>query len=235
MRPIAVIQNSRDDGPGEFEVFASNHGIPLSIYRLYARDPLPAGLAGLAGLCILGSPASVNDDREEFRAMERLIHEARRERVPVIGHCFGGQMLSKALGGEVGAAHVAEIGWSQITPRADAGAAQWFGSEPFLTFHWHFETFSIPRDAQLLATNPYCFHQAFIVDDLHLAMQFHCEIDETKIEAWLDRDGEKQIASTVSSAVQSAEVIRDQTPRVMASSKRTAAHIYARWAQGLKR
>ncbi len=235
MKPIAVLQNSHNDGPGEFEVFANSHGIPLAIHRLYAQDPLPESIEPFSGLCILGSPRSANDDREEFRTMEKLILQARRDRVPVIGHCFGGQILSKALGGTVSRARTPEIGWSDVMASSIGAASDWFGAERFPMFQWHYETFSIPPGATLLAASEHCAHQAFCVDDILLGTQFHCEVDELKIEAWLDKEGCTEIGSAQSPGVQDPAEIRALVPPLLQASKRTAAAIYTRWALALRR
>ncbi len=230
MKPIAVFQNTHDDGPGQFEVFARERSLPIKIFRLYANDSLPPSLDEFNGLCILGSPRSVNDDLAEFRIMESLILEARRERVPVIGHCFGGQILSKALGGKVSRATHAEIGWSDIR----AHAHTWFGAERFPMFQWHKEIFSVPRDATLLASSEHCPNQAFSVDEIHFGMQFHCEVDQAKIESWLDKQGKSEIAVSPSPGVQTPVEIRRLLPSRLATSKRVAATIYAQWAKALR-
>jgi GMP synthase-like glutamine amidotransferase len=235
MKPIAVFQNTRNDGPGEFETFAKAQALPLAIHRLYAGDALPRSMQSFSGICILGSPKSANDELDEFRQMERLILEARDKRLPVIGHCFGGQILAKALGGEVGPAPVAEIGWSNIRASSNPVAREWFGSERFSTFQWHYETFSVPPGATLLAASEHCAHQAFCMDDIHLGMQFHCEVDETKIEEWLDQTGCTEIASASSPGIQDPEQIRALVPTLLQTSKRTAAAIYTRWAMALRR
>ncbi|MFN0313895.1 MAG: type 1 glutamine amidotransferase [Burkholderiales bacterium] len=235
MKPIAVFQNSRNDGPGEFEAFATAHALPLAIHRLYAGDSLPPSMEFFSGLCILGSPKSANDERAEFRQMERLILEARDKRIPVIGHCFGGQILAKALGGSVGPAPVAEIGWSDVSVSSSPLAREWFGARRFPMFQWHYETFSVPPGATLLAASEHCAHQAFCADDIHLGMQFHCEVDEVKIEEWLDKTGRTEIASASSPGIQDPEKIRALVPTLLQTSKRTAAAIYTRWAAALTR
>lgn len=230
MKPIAVIQNSRNDGPAQFEVFARENALPLQLFRMYEKEALPARIDDFSGLCILGSPRSVNDDFPLFREMENLVRTAREQRIPVIGHCFGGQMLAKALGGRVQQAPTAEIGWSTIK----AHASQWFGAYAFPMFQWHYETFTPPAGTLSLASSTHCDNQAFCVDDIHFGMQFHCEVDEAKIEGWLDAEGRQEIAGAGSPGIQSPEEIRRLLPDLMALSKQVAHHIYSHWARALR-
>lgn len=63
----------------------------------------PEDLSGHDGIVITGSPASVNDDRDWIRRLEDLVREWHARRRPMLGICFGHQLIAKALGGSVGA------------------------------------------------------------------------------------------------------------------------------------
>ena len=92
--------------------------------------------------------------------------------IPVIGHCLGGQLMSKALGGTVGANPVKEIGWRDVTLRGEA-AREWFGDrEGFLSFHWHGETFSLPDGATPLLASDACTPQAWAIGTQEIPAQF---------------------------------------------------------------
>ncbi len=54
---------------------------------------------------------SVNDDLPWIPPVLALIRRAVAADIPVLGHCLGGQLMSKALGGSVGRNAVKEIGW----------------------------------------------------------------------------------------------------------------------------
>jgi len=98
--------------------------------------------------------------------------------VPVLGICFGGQMLAAALGGQVSRAPTPEIGWHTIET-ADPGlidAGPWFLC--------HFDRFTVPAGAAVLATTAHA-NQAFTVGR-SLGVQFHPEVDATVLECWLD-------------------------------------------------
>lgn len=231
MKPIAVIQNSRNDGPALFATFAHESGLPLRLFRRFEGEAPPADMAPYAGLCVLGSPASANDERPAIRQLEALVRDSVARQRPVIGHCFGGQLLARALGGEITRAPHAEIGWSDIEALSD----DWFGELRFPMVQWHYETFSIPPGAELIARGALCAHQAFIAQGLHIGMQFHCEVDAGKLESWLDAQGHEEIAASDSPGVQSPDAIRERARAALHDSARVARNIYRRWARSLQK
>ncbi len=235
---VAVVLNSSSDSAGYFKIFAEAQGIHLREFRVSETRDLPDRINGFAGLCVMGGIMSANDDLPWLRQIEVLIRDAVANKVPVIGHCLGGQLLAKALGGEVRKAVQPEIGWVTTRARAGGKAAEWFGLEEFPIYHWHYDSFSIPAGAEHLATSRYCENQAFAVDGIHLGMQFHCEITDEKIDQWLAEETcQRQIAELSSrhESVQHLAAMRADTTRNLSSSYSTAASIYQRWIAGLKR
>ncbi len=234
MKPVAVLQYYERDGVGFFGQHLHARGVAMRLFELFNGHTAPLSLEAFGGLCLLGGPMSANDDWGPLRDGERLILEAVRRGVPVFGHCLGGQLMSRALGGRVSAAACAEIGWSQIDAQDSALARHWFGQTRFPMFQWHSETFSVPDGASLLATGTHCHHQAFAIGQLHIAVQFHCEIDQSKIESWLKVPESDDIDRFADSpAVHRREVIRTQTTIQLAEGQQAAAHIYDCWLQRL--
>jgi GMP synthase (glutamine-hydrolysing) len=234
VKPVAVLQYYQRDGVGFFGEHLGARGVPIQVFELFNGHTAPASLEGFGGLCLLGGPMSVNDDWGPLRDGERLILEALRGEVPVFGHCLGGQLMSRALGGQVGAAAYAEIGWSQVDAQDDPFARHWFGRTTFPMFQWHSETFTVPAGARLIATGVYCHHQAFAIGNLHIGVQFHCEIDRSKIESWLKVPESADIERFAGSpAVQQPEAIRVATEARLADGQRTSAHMYDRWLERL--
>ena len=70
--------------------------------ELDSGEPVPKKARDYAGLAFMGGPMSVNDPLPWVPQVLEFIREAVRKDVPVIGHCLGGQLMSKALGGSVG-------------------------------------------------------------------------------------------------------------------------------------
>ena len=164
------------------------HYICADLESGIASGPLP-GLDGVDLLIPLGSRWSVYDTENIgtwiYEEIE-LVREADRSGIPVLGVCFGGQLLAAALGGSVGAADREEIGWITIDLEAGPGADQPFEAGPW--FQWHLDVFEPPPDATLLARSP-AGPQAFRLRS-NLALQFHPEVDTAVLEEWMitDRD-----------------------------------------------
>ena len=191
-------------------------------------------LSGISGLCLMGGPMSVNDDLPWIPPLLALIRQAVAADVPVIGHCLGGQLMSKALGGTVGKNPLKEIGWGDVR-MTDADAARpWLGEadQPMLAFHWHGETFSLPAGARRILESAYCANQAYVLNDRHIAMQCHVEMTPELIASWCDH-GAAEIAASDSPGVQSPEAIQADMSARTNRLHQLADKIYSRWIQGL--
>ena len=142
----------------------------------------------MSGLVFLGAPVSVNDSFPWITAELALIEAGLLSGIPVLGICFGGQLISKALGGKVSAAPSMQIGWHRITLAEHA--TDIFGEAvipcSFEAFEWHGDTFSLPQGAVPLFEGDCIQNQGFIFGNC-LALQFHPEITEAMVRAWIDR------------------------------------------------
>lgn len=232
MKPIAIFQHHPDDGPGYFTEFLAKAGLASERFCPADGDALPANLNAFSGLCVLGGPMGANDDLPWLQREVQLIREAIVADLPVIGHCLGGQLLSKALGGVVTRSPAVEIGWSDLTVN-DAQGARWFGGRHAVRlFQWHGDSFSIPPEAMHIVGGAYCANQAFVYGRKHLGMQFHCEIDVAKIKTWLVND-RQELISAVSPAVQDADAMLATLEADVTESQRVADAIYSEWIKGL--
>ncbi len=183
MKPIAIFRHSSGEGPGYFATFLDAHGIPWQLICIDAGVMPPPTVEGFSGLCFMGGPMSVNDDLPWLPPLFALIRAAVAVDLPVIGHCLGGQLISKALGGVVTKNPVKEIGWGEVEA-SDPAAREWLGDiDRFEAFHWHGETFSIPPGATRILKSTYCDNQAFVMGP-HLGMQCHVEMTEAMIRLW---------------------------------------------------
>jgi GMP synthase-like glutamine amidotransferase len=104
---------------------------------------------------------------------------------PVLGICFGGQLIARAMGGSVGRAPNCEIGWKDVwTDRPDlVSSGPWF--------QFHYDRWVLPAGATEIARNPFA-SQAFIINR-SLAVQFHPELIGTALQGWLDWDGRELV------------------------------------------
>ncbi|MBT9569478.1 MAG: type 1 glutamine amidotransferase [Thiobacillus sp.] len=234
MLPVLIFRHSPTEGPGYFATFLERHDIPWRLVRVDAGEPIPTDLNGVSGLCLMGGPMSVNDDLPWITAELALIRQAVANDVPVIGHCLGGQLMARALGGSVGPTPIKEIGWGDIRITDADAARPWLGdsSQPLPSFHWHGETFSIPPGAIRIVESAYCANQAFVVNERHIGMQCHVEMTPEMVRSWCD-SGLAEIDASDSPGVQRPETIQaDMTMRI-AQLHHLADKIYSRWIQGL--
>ena len=164
MRPVAIFRFSPGDEPGRFAHWLDAHARPWRLVSLHDGEPVPEDARAFAGIGMMGGPMSVNDMLPWIGPMERLIREAVDARVPVIGHCLGGQLLAKSLGATVGRARTTEIGWIDVDVVDSPAAREWFGGRGrFTMFEWHYEAFTLPPGAVRVLTNAFNENQAYVV------------------------------------------------------------------------
>jgi GMP synthase-like glutamine amidotransferase len=231
MKPIAIFRHSAGEGPGYFATFLDAHDIPWQLIRIDAGDAPPTTLANYSGLCFMGGPMSVNDDLPWLPPVFDLIRGAVAANVPVIGHCLGGQLISKALGGVITKNTVKELGWGAVET-TDAAVREWLGDlERFEAFHWHGETFSLPAGATRIMRSTWCENQAFVMGP-HLAMQCHVEMTEAMIRLW-NRQWADENAAPGPSVQTPEQMVVDMETR-LARMRIAADRLYTRWISGLK-
>jgi len=125
----------------------------------------------------LGSEFAAFDDSRGFIPREvGLMELALEADVPILGLCFGGQLLARALGGR-GFRATSEIGWLPVRSR-----------DPELVpegpwFQWHFDSFTLPSDATLVAESD-AGPQAFVAGR-SLGLQFHPEVTVDIMDEWV--------------------------------------------------
>jgi GMP synthase-like glutamine amidotransferase len=231
MKPVAIFRHHAGEGPGYFATFLDAHGIPWQLVCIDAGVPPPPTFAEFSGLCFMGGPMSVNDDLPWIPPVLSLIRDAVATGIPVIGHCLGGQLIAKALGGAVTRNHVKELGWGEVTA-TDPAATEWLGDlAGFDAFHWHGETFSIPPGTTRILKSAYCDNQAFVMGP-HLAMQCHVEMTAAMIRLWCRAWTDEQ--ATPGPSVQTPEQMDARLDERLAAMRMAADRLYAHWITGLQ-
>jgi GMP synthase-like glutamine amidotransferase len=234
MKPIAIFRHAPIEGPGYFATYLTRHDIAWRVIKIDDGEAVPDDPRDFSGLVFMGGPMSVNDPLPWIEPVLRLIGASADAGIPTLGHCLGGQLLAKALGGAVTRNAVKEIGWGRVDALEHRLAREWIGASSFSAFHWHGETFSIPPGATRIASSAHCDNQAFVVGG-HLGLQCHVEMTPELIAAWC-RSGAREIERNLkkSPAVQPVEEIQRDLDLRLAELHRVADRIYDRWAAGLK-
>jgi len=192
---VLILKNISSEGPGTIEDFLLQSGIPYAIADLTSGE-FPETSA-YDTLVMMGGPMSVNEscrypyiDREAELAQTFMVQGKK-----VLGICLGAQIMAKALGARVYPGMDKEIGWYDIE-LVDGGVddrrmkllasdEKGTAGKTCRVFHWHGETFEIPRGALRLAQSPLYPNQAFRFGRNAYAFQFHIEVTERMIFEWL--------------------------------------------------
>lgn len=230
MRPVAILQHQLPENAAYLTTWLERHRVDYVIFNAGADEEFPTTIEPYAALAVMGGGMSANDPLLSNRQAEILILQAMRLDRPVIGHCLGGQLMSRALGAAVTASPRPEIGWQPIQYENLDVAREWFGDAPTNTVaHWHYESFGIPAGAVRVATSDACPNQAWVMGP-HLAMQFHIEITETKMQSWVAEDDAKWAESrSLYETVQDKISMLAGLPYHLAQHQSTADSIYKKW------
>lgn len=234
MKPVAIIRHSRTEGPGYFATFLDRHSVPWQLFRIDAGDGLPPCTDDFSGLCLMGGPMSVNDDLPWIPPLLDLIRGMIEADRPVIGHCLGGQLISKALGGVVTLNPEKEIGWGLVTAIETPQTSRWLGNiNQFESFHWHGETFSIPPGGTRILESAACRNQAYVVGEKHLGMQCHIEMTAEMIHDWCQSGADEIADNLTSPTVQMVEQMTEKLASRLAALNHAAGQLYSQWIKGL--
>lgn len=233
MKPVVIFRFAAGEGPGFFADFLSSHQIPYILVKIDEGESLPDSVLQFSGMVLMGGPMSVNDDLPWIMPVLALIQEAYAADIPLLGHCLGGQLISRALGATVARNPLKEIGWGEVAVHDNAVARAWFGEiERFNGFHWHGDTFQLPPDAVPLLASQYCENQGYAIGK-HLALQCHVEMTPEMVANWCEA-GAQELASAMSSpAVQTAETMLENLPLHCFFLNKVATCVYRQWIRGL--
>jgi GMP synthase-like glutamine amidotransferase len=201
---MLIRQHGETGPPGLLGEWLEARGIAYEISdsRVEAL-PDPRQYSAVASLGCRFCPADT--DVPQVAGELRLIEQAVEHDVPVLGLCFGGQVLAKVLGGEIERAPTPELGWRSIdTDEPDAVPAG-----PWLL--WHYERFTTPPGAREVARTKDAT-QAFRYGR-HLGVQFHPESTVDIVAGWARKDAERLHALGIA----------DGTELIVATAERKAA------------
>ena len=150
---------------------------PYEIRNL-VYDPRPVDSHRYARIILMGSEADVGDGRSWMRRETELIREAAEREIPLLGVCFGHQLIAHAFGGSVGRAKQPELGWFAQTPLTDRGLFDKMPDPCFAMCTHMDEVKTIPAGFALAARSDRCTVAGMVHETKPIwTVQFHPEID----------------------------------------------------------
>lgn len=187
MSDVLLIQNTRIEGSGYLGTLLEQDGFHVHSVQV-KTEKIPEQDFSL--VVILGAPESANDDLSYLLEEQKLIQKSVEKNIPVLGICLGSQLIAKTFGARVYRGPKKEIGFYDDL-MLDSNSNLFSGFEnPFTVFHWHGDTFDLPKGAVRLVHSENYQNQAFQIKSA-VGLQFHLEVNEEMINLWLDKTQEK--------------------------------------------
>jgi GMP synthase-like glutamine amidotransferase len=229
MASCLVIQHVEPEKPYEIADALAHAGVEVVTCETFSGKT-PPGLDRFDGLVVMGGPMSaISDHGFPSRGAEiDLLAEALERRVPTLGVCLGAQLLALAAGAKVTRGTAGpEIGWGTVHLSGAAASDSLLTGLPgdLCVLHWHGDTFSLPPGAVNLATSVTYNQQAFRYGTRAWGLQFHLEVDEEAVEAFLHAFGADTFAASTT-----PDAIRANTPDAVAGLRPYQSRILDRFA-----
>jgi GMP synthase (glutamine-hydrolysing) len=172
-----ILQHEAATPPGHMSAWLAEQSAKVEVLRIDEVEP-QARPTDFDLIVSLGSEFAAFDDSIPFVPREvRLFEEAIESGVPILGLCFGGQLLARVLGSRVYRSQHSEIGWLPVR----TNDPDLVGSGPW--FQWHFDVFTAPPGARLIAETDVCV-QAYVAGR-SLGLQFHPEVTPDIMDEWV--------------------------------------------------
>ena len=217
-----ILQHEDPTPPGYVTDWLNAHDAEAETYRI-DREEREVDPTRYDVIVSLGSEFAAFDDTKPFVLREAtLMRRAVDSDVPVLGLCFGGQMLARVLGSDLYRSERSEIGWLPVRT-----------ADPELVpegpwFQWHFDTFTPPPGATVVADTD-VGPQAFVAGR-SLGLQFHPEVTTEIMDEWvrvyrheLDGDGVDP------------DALLEETRRLAAASRENALQLFERYLRDVAR
>lgn len=181
------------ENPGSIKDWAleNNHSITYTYF--FEDNFILPDLKDIDALIIMGGNMNVDEDEiyPWLPKEKELIKATIKAGKKVIGICLGSQLIATALGCKVYPGSEKEIGFFPVQFTDEALSHPFFNhfKNPYHVFHWHSDTFDLQTNAQLIASSAVCQHQAYLIGNYVMGLQFHFEMNEMIIEDMIKHDG----------------------------------------------
>jgi GMP synthase-like glutamine amidotransferase len=199
-----ALSEEMGDYPDMFERLLAGHGFEFRTFRVVEGE-FPADVRACDGWLITGSRHGTYEDHPWIAPLEQFVRDAYAAHVPMVGVCFGHQIIAQAMGGLV---ERHPDGWV-------VGATDYdFDGETRTLNAWHRDQVTrVPDAARVIASNDFCKNAAMIYDDRMFTVQAHPEFRPEFIEGLMKTRGKGLVPDEVMAAAESrlADPLQDKT------------------------
>ena len=234
MAKIYVLQHHPVENLGN--IADALEGAALAWQYVHVNDgqAVPASMKGAGGLVVLGGTMSVYQTERYpwLRDEMRLIEDAVKSNLPVLGVCLGAQILAAALGAKVDRnPNGKEIGWHPIRLSDAAKDDRLMRDLPatMTPFHWHGDIFDLPPGAVSLASSDKTPCQAFRHGDKTYGFQFHFEVTQESVVAMANAFAKDLVRENIP-----ADRMIAQAAEFLPSLEKTSDKVFSRWASPIQ-
>ncbi len=175
-----VLRDEMGDYPDMFIRLLAGRGLDFKTFHVEGME-FPASVHDCDGWLITGSRHGAYEDHPFIKPLEEFIRTAYAEKVPLVGICFGHQIIAQALGGKV---EKFKGGWAVGPQDYD------FDGKPVTLNAWHQDqVVEKPEQAETVGTNAFCEQAALLYDDRAFTVQAHPEYGNDFIEGLMTTRG----------------------------------------------
>ncbi|WP_298562862.1 type 1 glutamine amidotransferase [uncultured Aliiroseovarius sp.] len=189
------LRDSVGDYGEMFTRLLDGHGFEFQIFSVVDGE-FPAGTQDADGWLITGSKHGVYEDHDWIPPLEDLIRDIRDAGQPLVGVCFGHQIIAQALGGRV---EKFDGGWS-------IGRTEYnFGNQKLALNAWHQDqVVEAPEGAEIVASTDFCANAAMMIGDKILTIQPHPEFTAPLVAGLIEHRGRGNVPDALLDAAEDA-------------------------------
>ena len=199
-----ALKDDMGDYPDMFMRILDGNGFDFRTYRVVEGE-FPASVSECDGWLITGSRHGAYEDHPWIPPLEQFIRDSFKAHVPLVGICFGHQIIAQAMGGKV---EKFAGGWAVGPQDYD------FDGETLTLNAWHQDQVTkVPPGAKVVAANDFCAHAALLYDDRAFTLQAHPEYRSDFIDGLMRTRGKGVVPDELmaKAAARFDQPLQDQT------------------------
>lgn len=184
---IHYFQHAPFEALGSIADWVASHKYNLTATKFFESTETP-DVHDIDVLIIMGGPFNIYEEETYpwLKIEKAYIKQAIEAGKIVVGVCLGAQLIADVLGSKIYPNAHKEIGWFPLQVTTPTHPLVQDLPSELMAFHWHGDTFDLPKGAVHLFQTPVCQHQGYLVDNRILGLQFHFEMTPSSLEAIIE-------------------------------------------------